>query len=336
MLSAAQKDGKVIAVYREPFQLGSPIVETWEPGMNVRQIIDRMKCVPADFEEAGGIVMINGKEVPAARWQYVRPKASKSNKPVAITFHMPLKGGGGGGFKKIFALIAALALSVVTAGIAALGIPALGIAAGSTAAKLVAAGIGLVGSLAINALTAQPVRSQTASASQSETSASLDPASVSGNLLQQNAPIPRVIGKRQIYPPFLVEPLLEIVGQNEFVHAIYGLAGPHHATNFRLGNAAIDIANDGDADLNIQYFDGLPESAPLIYPQRYSRTFQYGTEVSVHGTAPTDQSQYAGPPPVWHRGRPIRSRSTATARSSRAPSWPAVKRSRQSAISAMP
>jgi hypothetical protein len=297
MLSTAQKPrNKVLAVYRDSFSLGSPQIEAWEPGQNIEQIIDRMKCLPPNFRTGGGVVMINGTEVPAVRWRYVKPKAHSAEKPVAVTFHMPPKGGRGGG-KRIFSIIAALALSVATAGIAAFGIPGI-VAGGTLGAKLLAAGVGLVGSLVVSALSSTPVTNNTA-ANADGGGAALEPASVNGNLLQQNAPIPHVIGTRDVYPPFLSEPTIELIGQDEYVDALYGLSGAHSATNHRIGKASIDETNF-DADLRLHYFDGRPESEPIDYPQRYSRTFTLGNEMSVQGVSPTDANVYVGPLPVWH------------------------------------
>lgn len=297
MLSKAQKNNRVIAIYRDSFTLGSPTIETWEPGQNIEQIVDRMKCLPADFRSAGGVVMVNGTEVPAVRWRYVKPKAHSAAKPVAVTFHMPPKGGSGGGGKRIFALIAALALSVITAGIGALGIPGI-VAGGTLGAKLLAAGVGLVGSLVISAISSTPV-TENAVANPGSDGAALEPASVNGNMLQPNSPIPHVIGTRDVYPPFLTEPTIELIGQDEYVDALYGLAGAHAATNHRIGKASIDATNT-DADLQLSYFDGLPESDPITYPQRYTRTVSLGNEMSVQGVSATDANVYVGPLPVWH------------------------------------
>jgi len=305
MLSTAQADGKVLAIYREPFALGSPTVEAWKPGLTVAEIVERMHCLPPGFGELGE-VRINDIEVPREHWHLARPRATSIRRPVAVTFHMTVqggRGGRGGGAKSIIALIAALALTVVTAGISSgLLAPLLGASflAGTVGSTLLAAGVSLVGALIVGALTSTPSTSANASdATQNNGGVSADPASISGNTLAQNAPIPRVIGSRRVYPTFLFEPITEIIGQDEYVDAVYGLAGPHALSDIRQGGAVIETTAN-DADISIQIYDGLPGSAYPEYPTRYGRTFPLGVQMSVHGTDPTDLSKFASPLPVFH------------------------------------
>lgn len=292
-----QCEGHVLAVWREPFKLGSPEVALWKPGMTVTQIVGAMECLPSDFAEHGA-VMVNGAEVPRALWPLVRPKASTSDVIVGVTFHYPPQGGrGGSGRKSVFGLVAALALSFVTAGIATLGIPSLGIAAGSIGAKILAASIGIVGSLVIGALSSPPVRGQ--QQENKSDAIELEPAGVSGNVLEPNAPIPRVIGTRRVFPPFAFEPIVELVGQDEFVEAVHVLAGPHKLEDIRLGDTTWDLSKV-DSDLTIETREGLPGERRLDLTRRQGRTFDLNTEMSVHGTDAEDQSLFAEPLPVWH------------------------------------
>lgn len=295
-------EGRILAVWREPFSLGSPRVEIWEPGVTVAQMVEGMICqrggggLPAEFRQFG-IVMINGHEVSRAHWRHVRPKPSTALKPVDVTFHLPVQGGGSQGRKSIFALVAAIALTFVTGGIAAAGIPSLGIAAGSLGAKLLAGAVGIAGALVIGALTAPPVRSaQNADKSDAK---SLEPVSTNGNVLEPNAPIPRVIGTRRIFPPFAYEPVVELIGQDEYVEAVHVLAGPHKLEDIRLGDTTWDDAMV-DSDLQIETREGLPGERALQLTRRQGRTFDLNTEMSVHGTDPENLDQFAVPLPVWH------------------------------------
>lgn len=297
MFSTPQ-EGKVLAIWREPFKLGSPTVEHWEPGLTVAQIVSRMTCLPPEFS-VDGAVSINGEIIPREFWTVVRPKAHSVKKPVGITFQMPVHGGEGkGGIKSIFAIVAALAITVASAGAAAGSLaPLLGeaFAAGTFGAKALAAGISLVGSLVVGALSSTPARS---AAENDPGGASLDAAAVSGNVLEQNVALPRVIGTRRIFPPFLAEPITEIIAQDEYISAIYGLAGPHKIEDLRLGQASVSLT-DLDTDLTIEVSDGLPGNKITI-PARYGRTFNISTEMSVHGTDPTNLAVFAPPTPVFH------------------------------------
>lgn len=293
-------DGKVFAIWREPFKLGTPVVETWEYGQTVAEIVARMPCLPDDFAQRG-MVRVNDVEVPRALWDVVRPKATSAEKPVSVTMHVAVQGGGGGGGKKIFSLIAVLALTILTVGIAQLGIPALGaaFAAGTTGAKLLAAGVGIVGSLVIGALSSTPARAEDQANTNADGGSTLDPAAISGNVLEPNVSIPRVIGRRRVFPPFLFEPIVEIIGQDEIVDAVYGLSGPHEITDIRLSGSTVS-PEEVDADVIIKYTSGLPDEPGIKIPARYGRTFTLNAEMSVHGTDPDNLAVFANPLPVYH------------------------------------
>jgi hypothetical protein len=300
MLSQIQERGEVLAIWREPFALGSPHVEAWRPGLNICEIIDKMSCLPVDFKQRGE-VHINGQFIPREMWASVRPKATSVKKPIGVTFHLPLQGGddGGGGSKSIFALIAALALTIVTAGISG-GIlaPYLGasFAAGKLGAIMLAAGVSLVGGLLINGFVSTPVKS---ARNEEQGGATLGTASLNGNVLEPNAAIPRVIGTRRIFPPFLFEPITEYIGQDEYVFGVLGLAGPHKIEDIRIGESVATI-DENDADIQIETSEGLADSEKLQILNRYGRTFSINTEMTVHGTKPDDLSVFVPPLPVFH------------------------------------
>ncbi|MBA5776297.1 hypothetical protein H2509_04140 [Stappia sp. F7233] len=301
MLPAPQSH--VVTIWREPFQLGSPRLDLWPQGLSVSEIVSRAGCLPADFH-ARGVVAVDGEPVPRHMWAYVRPKAGRVNGvPVHVTFHMPLQGGGGGGGggKRIFAIVAAIALTLITAGISTLGIPAIGIAAGSLGAKLLATAVGIAGSLAITALSSPPTRggSRQEQASSESGSGELQPASVSGNVLQPNAAVPRVIGSRRLFPPFAMQPIVELIGQDEYVEAVHVLAGPHKLSDIRLGETTWDPEKE-DGDLQIELREGLAGESRLGLVTRYGKTADLSQEMSVHGVDPIDQSVYSGTTPVWH------------------------------------
>jgi len=296
MLQASPLPGVIQAVWREPFSLGSPRVEYWPGGLTVAEMAARMPDIPTEFWEHGRI-LVNGQDVPREMWAFVRPKPSTAERHVDVTLHLPLQGGGGQGRKSIFGLIAAIALTFVTGGIAQFGIPLLGIAGGTVGAQLLAASVGIVGALVVGALSSPPVRSA-ANKDQSDTR-EVEPASVSGNLLEPNAAIPRVIGTRRVFPPFAFEPIVELIGQDEYVEAVHCLAGPHLLQDIRLGDTTWDPAAT-DTDLTIETRAGLPGEKKLKLTRRQGRTFDLGTEMSVHGTDAEDQSKFALPYPVWH------------------------------------
>lgn len=295
MLSQTQKPG-IALIYRDPFCLKSPRFETWSEKRSISEIIALADWLPSDFAQVG-TVSLNGHVVPRDLWAKVYPRPSEVG--TDLIFQVAVQGGKQGGAKQIFAFVAALALVFVTQGIAGGSLAKfLGakFAAGTAGARLAAAGVSIVGGLAVNALSSVPVSGASVVGSD-QTATTLNPASVRGNVLQQNAAIPAVIGTRKIFPPFLAEPIVEMVGQDEIITAILGLAGPHKLETIRVGDA---LASDAGTDLSILTYDGLPESPKIDIPDRYGKTFTIGAEMSTHGVKASDGANYAGPLPIWH------------------------------------
>lgn len=300
MLQAAPADrpAHLATIWRAPMALGSPRVDLWPQGLSVAEIVSRAACLPADFATRG-VVTIDGEPVPRTMWPHVRPKAgTAAGRTIHVTFHAPVREGGRGG-KQILAIVAAIALTFATAGIASAGIPALGIAAGSLGAKLIATSVGIVGSLIISAVTAPPTRG--AEPGQADGGATLDPASVSGNVLAPNAAVPRVIGTRRVFPPFASQPVIELVGQDELAEAVHVLAGPHKLRDIRLGETTWDgSSGQSDSGLEIEVREGRPgEPAPSLV-RRIGRTDDLGIQMSVHSVDPENQVVFAGSVPVFH------------------------------------
>jgi hypothetical protein len=263
--------------------------------------------------------MINGEEVPRELWSYVRPKVATDECPIVVSLHWSLQGGGrggsGGGLKAVVGIVAALALVVITAGIAAGAIPFLAgglsatgglFGAGSISAAVLAGAVGLVGSLAISALTAPPSQGPGGQGSagliDDSNTDQKESAGAQGNALEPGGAVPRVIGHRKVYPPFACEPLVELVERDEFVEAVYVLNGPHKIEDIRLDGVPITEANDVTYELR----EGWEDDLPLTSITRHGRTAQPGIEMSVHQVFPTAQSTLLnqGSPrlscPVWH------------------------------------
>lgn len=303
MLSAAEKIN-LTSYWRPPFVLGSPVVRRWNPDLTPLDIIAEYTDLPDNFFEDGEIV-INGRVLNRMEWD------SKVSAGSEISFHIPMQGGGSG--KKITAVVAAVALATVTYGIssgtlltttsATIG-SSLGISSAAGAA-LLAGGTAIVGALVLSALSGPPVSrggTRTDSGNLNDTSKGvniLGKASLEGNVLEPNAPIPRVLGQHRMYPPFVCEPLTEVIDQDEITTGIMALSGPHEITDMRIGNAAI-TSGTTDSDISLEVFDGKEGSTPIEIPQRYSRTFNISVEMTSHNTDPEDQASYAGSIPLWH------------------------------------
>lgn len=307
MLQAPQKP-TVTVIHRSPFTLGVPDVWHWPADQTIEDIV---KSTPlpdkADFLKRG-VVMLNGHEIPFKNWSRVRPRADRG---AIVTLHLPVRGGSGGGGgssgKQVGAIVAALAITIASAGIAAGW--AGGLIGGSVGAlfgpstlgaTLLAAAVSFGGSILVASLSSSPVKNPASSDTQSASDATkLEAAAVQGNVLQRNSPLPRVIGTRRVFPPFIMEPTPEFVAQDEYVHAVYALAGPHELCLPRFGDAAYDPANT-DSDIALQLFDGQPASTLPSYPSRYSRTFGPAVTLSTHGNDANNLAVFAAPLPTWH------------------------------------
>jgi hypothetical protein len=221
----------VPVTYRPPFAFGqTPWTDARLHGQTILEIVQSVPDLPRSFLVKGN-VCINGENVPRELWSYVRPKPTSDDLPIVVTLHWPLGGPGGGGrstTKSIIGIVAAIALLAVTtflAGPAGLALLA-GFGISGFGATLFIAGVGIAGALAIGALTAPPTQETPqalgAQSGQSDSnSENRDPAGATGNVIAQGGAIPRVIGTRKIFPPLICEPVVELIGNDEWVEALF-------------------------------------------------------------------------------------------------------------------
>jgi hypothetical protein len=279
----------VYAVWRPPFSDKRAMVHAFRPGLTIAEMVGKTTGLPPDFMERGEVLI---GEYPIVRrfWKHIRIKPGQK-----ITLHYPLGSGGGskgrGGKSGILGLIvsiAALVASVFTlgGGLAFLGSA---FAQGAIGAKLAAR--------ALTPLPAQP--------KQKGMPDQKGPASLSGNVLSAGAPVPAVIGTRRVFPPLGAQPLIERVDGDEIVEAFFVLAGAHDLTEIRLGDAAIEDAED--VTYQVKY--GHPDDDPIDLIKRYSLTTTPQVELSRHVVTPDDQQllddqeQPTRSLPKWHATR---------------------------------
>lgn len=268
----------ILSVYREPFGI-KPVWRHLPEGETLMAMRRRMPGLPEDFDDCGTIC-INGHAAPRALWGAITPKAPAVTE---ITFHCPPMGGGDDGGKNILAIVASIALTVVSGGIASGAI--LGGLTGATAlattplALLLAGGVSLAGSLLLSALIPPPTIPKGRGRQD-------DPegASASGNVLEPNGPIPRVVGEFKIFPPLAAEPLTYFQGADEVVEAVYCLAGPHRISDIRIG--AAPIASMADVEYEVR--EGWPGDAPITLTKRQARTETPQAELRGHAVSEDD------------------------------------------------
>ena len=172
-------------------------------------------------------IALDGEIIPPDRWHHIILKPAPKHE---LNIVVVPKG------KKVFAILAAVAVVALTAGIAAFGIPFLGagFAAGTLGANLVAAGVGIAGSLLINALSAPP---KVGNSGEERTSVN---AGVSGNLATLLDVLPCVIGTMGASPPFLMPAYTTWDGDDLYINAAVGLQGRCAITDVKINGLPID------------------------------------------------------------------------------------------------
>lgn len=291
--------------WREPFSLGDAYRDLRPCGESIGEIVRSIPTLPPGFP-GRGVVCVNGEPVPRVMWDHVRPKTSTADLPVIVTLHYPLAGGGdkgGGGAKSVIALVAAVALTALTGGIAgglAFGTVGGLFAAGSLSAQLLAGAVGIAGALLISAISAPPtVKAKNDSIGEDNRGA----ASADGNVISPAGAITRVIGTRRVFPALATDPIIELYpGGDQYVEACYILNGPHLVEDIRLGESPIEDAEDVEFELR----EGWGDDEPVTLTARQGRQTNVQTEMSTTTMSPEDQQRLLHPEdpeddlPVWH------------------------------------
>lgn len=219
--------------------------------------------VPAEFWTRGAM-FVDGHLMNRQYWHRIRPRGC-----VAVHLALPPAGGDG---KNPLAIIASLALVVLTGGIAA-GAVIPGLAAGSFAANLVAAGVGLVGQLVIKALFPPPVQKEP-----DTNERQLGVAANGDNVLERGAPIPRVVGTHRVAPPLAAYPRTYIENDDQIAEAIYCLAGPHAISDLRVGDTPIEDLNNVEYEIR----EGWSSDTPLTLVRYQTRQDRVDVTLPKH------------------------------------------------------
>lgn len=255
-----------VVLHPRPFSRATRLISS-PAGATVAEIVDGLDLGAPyrDYARA----WVDGVEVPVEVWSRVRPRPGRT----VMVAVVPRGGGGGGGGKDIVRTIAFIAVAVVAAAYApaiagyAFGAEAMkGFAATTlfgelTLAKAITGVIGasvtMLGSLAINALIPPPKFGAP------------DPPGLQTpryqltgvqNKLEPYANIPRVMGRRRVYPLMAARPYSEIQGSDEFLRVLLCVGwGPLRLTDIRIGETAITAF----AGVEIETREGWTTDQPL-------------------------------------------------------------------------
>lgn len=202
-----------ITAAAHPFKAGRSV--TYAPqGQTVAEMLRDAQPDPVLTRHA--IVFIEGEIVPRHCWALVRPKAGTL---VEIKV-LPTGGGGGGGGKSAARLILTIVVIVAASyagGLAATALtPALGTALAGAAGAVATAAASAVGMMLVNALV--PIRPPGGRGAERDPSFSI---SGSRNRLAPFEPVPQVLGRHRMAPPFGAAPFTEIVGGDQYIRLLF-------------------------------------------------------------------------------------------------------------------
>lgn len=189
------------------------------------------------------IVMLGGEPIDRALWGRIRPK------PGTHVVIRTVAQGGGGGDKNLIATVLSVALIVATVVVAPYLAPGLAAATGMTVGvsqALIGAGINLLGGLLINAIAPppRPTLGQV-SGTQGRDSATYQ---IQGarNRAAVWQPVPLVLGRHRIVPPYGAQPYTEISGNDQYLRLL-----------FVVGYGIVDVSDIKIGDTPISQFDNV-------------------------------------------------------------------------------
>lgn len=297
-----------VSALKHPFGVGGRWDAVAQEGASIQEIVD---SIPDEFfrltPRESMCALVNSQSVPRSMWPYVRPRVA-GKLPVHVAIVPMVQGGGDDGGKSIVAAVASIAILALTAFAASPAVVGgvFGLTAGSTAASLASAGIvaagSVVGALAQAALSPPPASQARASFDDETTGKELGSAFADGNILARGGAIPVCVGRRKVFPPFACQPLVEIVGDDEVVEALYCLNGPHDLDRIKVANVPI-----GDLpDIRYQTREGWDSDDPASLVERYAATQNANTKLIGH-TCAADSADLDTPSspsdslPQWQR-----------------------------------
>jgi hypothetical protein len=208
-----------------PFGPEHSIRFDWSPGMSLAAIARRaIEAMEKHVGKPGvydwfldvGIIRVCGKAYERALWPHIKPKAN-----TIVDLMPPVPGNGKVG--RIGLILASVALTVATAGIAngaLVGVLGTSFAAGTIGANLAAGLFGLAGSRLLAKLTPRP-RLSGEGASRRE----LSQGGISGNIVARGDYLFAVIGRMRVSPHLVIPSYTILEGDRIWVHAMAGVAG---------------------------------------------------------------------------------------------------------------
>jgi len=229
-------------------------------GRTIREILEALE-LPVVVQQYVR-VWVDDFEVPAEFWGRVKPKEGRT-----VYVRVIAQGGGGNKILRTVLSIAIAVAAIATGQLYGLqfanAIGITGAYAGAVGTALVATGVALLGNMALNALIPpqQPTSPEFGSLGTPRYQLT-----GTQNRFEPYAPIPRVFGKRRVYPMMAARPYSEIQGNDEYLRIALVVGwGPLKISALRIGETPLE-AFDG---VEYEVREGWDIDAPLT---KFTRT----------------------------------------------------------------
>jgi predicted phage tail protein len=219
-------------------------------------------------------VWVDDYEVPAEFWGRVKPKEGRT-----VYVRVIAQGGGSGNKLLRTVLSIAIAVAAIATGqvyglqfAQAIGIT--GASAGAIGTALVATGVALLGNMALNALIPpqQPTSPDFAGLGSPRYQLT-----GTQNRFEPYAPIPRVFGKRRVYPLMAARPYSEVQGNDEYLRIALVVGwGPVKISDIRIGETPLTAFSGVDFEVR----EGWDTDTPLTLFTRTVTEQQFSIELA--------------------------------------------------------
>ena len=255
--------------------------ETVEAGLTLREVVD--KVAPVGINGSQLILTVNNDVVPQELWSTLKI----DDKMIVGINVVPT---GGGSARKVWASIAAIAITVVTVGAAswaagaATGASSLAAAGGILSLKGAAYALiygsvmvagGMLASIAANAITGTPKQSNNNllnSGSQSAKESKTQYVEGASNIIDPFGVVPICLGTNRMFPPQAVLPYTEYDGKNNYCRQVFTYGyGKVAVTDRKIGETLIE--NFKDFQIEDRLEGNLNQSLNLFSNDVYQETF---------------------------------------------------------------
>jgi hypothetical protein len=163
------------------------------------------------------IAMLDGEAVLRHDWAMIVPEGS------VLVFvdveAIPQGGGGGSNPLQMVLMLAVIAISVYTGGLAAAAYGGYGTAAGSMAGGLVSGAVMMAGSMLVNAVVRPPTQSESSQVAQKSASPTYN-LQAQGNTARLEGAIPEHFGYHILYPDYATMPYQEYAGNEQYLYSM--------------------------------------------------------------------------------------------------------------------